>query len=167
MPPLPPTGVARVPRLRTPAEEGGSWTREIPSHTFETTERGVVLGSLVIPWHRVQEYRQIDYLTPRGAWVELRERQVAGLRLGAEVHAAGGDQVDAFRVAPGDEDFVTRRELVELGERFEAVAVPAVELLEALAGREGEHGPPGRLPSCLIPDRAARRQRASRNPMFE
>ena len=98
---------------------------------------------------------------------ELRERHVAGLRLGAEVHAAGGDQVDACGVAPGDEDLVTRGELVELGERFEAVAVLAVELLEALAGREGEHGPPGRLPSCLIPDRAARRQRASRNPMFE
>ena len=41
------------------AEEGGSWTREVASHSFETTERGVVLGSLVIPWHRVQEYRQI------------------------------------------------------------------------------------------------------------
>jgi hypothetical protein len=45
--------------VRDTAEESGSWTREVPSHSFETTERGVVLGSLVIPWHRVEEYRQI------------------------------------------------------------------------------------------------------------
>lgn len=41
------------------AAEGGSWTREIPSSSFETTDRGVVIGTLTIPWHRVIEYRQI------------------------------------------------------------------------------------------------------------
>ena len=66
--------------VRDTAEEGGSWTREVPSHTFETTERGVVLGSLVIPWHRVDEYRQIVLddssreLVDDGAGLKMRVR---------------------------------------------------------------------------------------------
>lgn len=84
------------------AAEGGSWTREIPSTGFETTERGVVLGTLTIPWHRVIEYRQIVLddsmreLNTEASRMQMRVRLDDGTPDGATHMVAA----DAFAAEP-------------------------------------------------------------------
>jgi uncharacterized protein (UPF0248 family) len=59
------------------ADPGGRVrTLDVPSDAFETTEHGLVLGSTVVPWHRVLRYsrevtQQIDPSFRRHAEIRL------------------------------------------------------------------------------------------------
>ena len=73
--------VVRVQYLDVPAK--GVTTTEVPTSEFETGERGVQVGAMLIPWQRVQEYdwivRQevVDAGDPTRAAAKLRVRIVA------------------------------------------------------------------------------------------
>ena len=74
------------------------------------------------------------------AGAELTERDLlAGRRLGADVDAAVGDQIEPLAGVAADDDLLAGLELVELRQCLEPVAILLVEDAEALGGDEREH----------------------------
>jgi uncharacterized protein (UPF0248 family) len=93
------------------ADPGGRVTiRELPTDSFETTERGIVAGAtMVIPWHRVLRYtREV-----------VRPLEESGLPTHTEIHAWVDDgsesgerlrvRTDRFETGPWTADLLVER----------------------------------------------------------
>src|SRR5438067_4560642 len=80
------------------------------------------------------------HLAEEVARAKLAEHQLAPARLRANLDEPGDDQADRVVGMARGEDLLARLELVELGDRLQAISILPVEVGEALAGREGMHG---------------------------
>lgn len=104
---------------------------DVPSEDFETTDRGVALGTTIVPWHRVLRYtREIT------APVDDALRSHAEMRVWVDDGTDAGEtftiRADRFEAGPWTVDLLVERALlVEAGAyHFTKVHVPWARVLE-------------------------------------
>jgi hypothetical protein len=90
--------------------------------------------------HALGQLGESLHLAEEVAGVELGEHHVALAAAGDQVDVAGDDEREPLRLLAAHQDLLAGLELVELGERLEAVAVARIEAGEALAVAERRHG---------------------------